>query len=94
LSSNRTVGPYKEFLSSSAITKKSATAMSPIVWEGRTDPGGGVAFATPRGCYDILVSATFEFLPFAQRYCMVSSENSSVRVKLKADPHPLLLLQH
>lgn len=61
-------------------------------WESRTAADGGFSFAAPRGCYDVFVSANLQFLPLAQRVC-VQRELRALRIKLKADPHPLLL-QH
>jgi hypothetical protein len=61
-------------------------------WEGRTGADGGFSFAAPKGCYDILVSGSFQVLPSAQRVC-VPAQHAALRIKLKADPHPLLLLR-
>ena len=59
-------------------------------WESRTAEDGGFSFAAPRGCYDLLLSANLQFLPLAQRVC-VQRELRGLRIKLKADPHPMLL---
>jgi len=58
-------------------------------WESRTAADGGFSFAAPRGCYDVFVSASLQFLPLAQRVC-VQRELRGLRIRLKADPHPLL----
>jgi hypothetical protein len=60
-------------------------------WEGRTAADGGFSFAAPKGCYDILVSGNYGVLPFAQRVC-IPAQHPALRIKLKADPHPLLLV--
>ena len=59
-------------------------------WESRTAADGSFSLAAPRGCYDLFVSASLQFLPLAQRVC-VQRELRGLRIKLKADPHPLLL---
>lgn len=59
-------------------------------WQSRTEAGGSFSFAVPRGCYDIFVSANFQFLPFTRRVC-VQSGPPVLRIKLKSDPHPSLL---
>jgi hypothetical protein len=60
-------------------------------WQARTATGGSFSFAAPRGCYDIFVSGNTQFLPFAQRRC-VQPEGAVLKIKLKADPHPVLLV--
>jgi|SRR5579885_1494038 len=59
-------------------------------WQSRTGEQGNFSFAVPRGCYDIFVSANLRFLPSAQRVCTQSGA-PVLRIKLKADPHPILL---
>ncbi|HKT88247.1 MAG TPA: carboxypeptidase-like regulatory domain-containing protein [Candidatus Sulfotelmatobacter sp.] len=59
-------------------------------WESRTGADGSFSFAAPNGCYDIFVSGNAQFLPFTQRVC-VKSENQVLKIKLKPDPHPMLL---
>ena len=61
-------------------------------WESRTTAEGDFSFATPRGCYDVFISANPQFLPLAQRVC-VQRELRGLRIRLKADPHPSLLLR-
>jgi hypothetical protein len=62
-------------------------------WESHTAADGSFSFVTQTGCYDILVSANAQFLPFARRVCIRAGLPSVLKIKLKADPHPILL-QH
>jgi hypothetical protein len=60
-------------------------------WESRTAADGSFSFAIETGCFDVLVSANGQFLPFAQRVCIRDQGNSVLMIKLKSDPHPVLL---
>jgi len=59
-------------------------------WESTTDADGRFSFPAPKGCYDIFVSANGNFIPFTRRMC-IQSELPTLAIKLKADPHPVLL---
>ena len=61
-------------------------------WEARTEADGSFTFDTGPGCYDILVSANFEFLPRVQRLCLLANHLAALKVTLKKDPRPRLLL--
>jgi hypothetical protein len=61
-------------------------------WESRTAADGSFSFAVPRGCYDIFVSANPQFLPLTRRLC-AKPKHPSLRIKLRSDPHPFLLVQ-
>jgi hypothetical protein len=61
-------------------------------WEGRTAADGSFSFAAPSGCYDLFISANPRFLPLTQRVC-VQPERGGLKIKLKADPHPKLLIR-
>ena len=59
-------------------------------WESNIGVDGGFSFVMQTGCYDILVSANARFLPFAQRVCIRADRRPVLKIKLKADPHPML----
>ena len=59
-------------------------------WESNTAVDGSFSFVVQMGCYDILVSANARFLPFAQRVCIRADGPPVLKIKLKADPHPML----
>jgi len=61
-------------------------------WESRTAADGSFSLSAPRGCYDVFISANLQLLPFAGRIC-TQPELHRLRIKLKADPHPVLLKQ-
>jgi hypothetical protein len=61
-------------------------------WETRTGADGTFSFVIQSGCYDIFVSANELFFPFAKRIC-IRSQPTSLKVKLKANPHPVLRQQ-
>lgn len=60
-------------------------------WESHTAADGSFSFLMQTGCYDILVSANARFLPLAKRVCIRAERPSVLKIKLKADPHPILL---
>jgi hypothetical protein len=60
--------------------------------ETRTGADGSFSFVIQSGCYDIFVSANELFYPYAKRIC-IRSQPTSLKVKLKANPHPVLSQQ-
>ena len=61
-------------------------------WETRTEVDGTFSLVMEQGCYDIFVSANAQFLPFSKRICSQVQRSPVLKIKLKADPHPRMLL--
>src|SRR5260370_41043121 len=61
-------------------------------WETRTQEDGSFSFVVEPRCYDLLVSKG-AMPPYSQRICVGSQPISKLRIKLRPDPRPRLLLQ-
>jgi hypothetical protein len=62
-------------------------------WETRTEVNGSFSLVMEQGCYDIFVSANMQFLPFSKRICFEVQRRPVLKIALKADPHPRMLLR-
>jgi hypothetical protein len=62
-------------------------------WETRTAVDGSVSLVMEQGCYDIFVSANAELLPFANRICFKVQRSPVLKIKLKTDLRPRMLLR-
>ena len=62
-------------------------------WETRTEADGSFSLVLEQRCYDIFVSANAQLLPFSERICFQVQRSPVLKIKLKADPHPRMLLR-
>jgi hypothetical protein len=61
-------------------------------WETRTPTDGSFSFAVEPRCYDLFVSKG-AMLPYSQRICLGPQPVSKLRIRLRPDPHPRLILK-
>ena len=61
-------------------------------WEARTHADGGFSIVAEPRCYDLFVSKG-AMLPYSQRICVGPQLISKLKIKLRPDPHPRLLVQ-
>ena len=61
-------------------------------WETRTQADGSFSFAVEPRCYDLFVSQAV-MLPYSQKICVGPQPVSKLKIKLRPDPHPRLILR-
>ena len=61
-------------------------------WETRTQADGSFSVLVEPRCYDLFVSKG-AMLPYSQRICVGPGPISKLKIMLRADPHPRLILR-